>query len=79
VDSIHVVAPSIPATRKLANREVAVLQLVATGRTNKEIATELGISHSTVCNHMSAVFFKLGVGNRTQAVLYAVRSGLFSV
>lgn len=67
------------AQKKLANREVMVLRLVASGLSNKEIARQLGISHKTVRNHMSAVFFKLGVNNRTQAVLYAVRSGFFSV
>lgn len=64
---------------RLSRREVAVLRLVAMGRSNKEIAVELGISHKTVRNHMSAVFFKSGVNNRTEAVLYALRSGFFRV
>lgn len=67
------------AIRKLATREIAVLRLVAGGLSNKEIAIELGISQKTVRNHMSAVFSKLGVSNRTGAVLYAMRSGFFSV
>lgn len=68
------VAPS-----RLSKREVTVLQLVAMGRSNKEIAVELGISHKTVRNHMSAVFIKSGASNRTEAVLYALRSGFLEI
>lgn len=56
-----------------------MLRLVAMGRSNKEIAIELGISDKTVRNHMSAVFFKSGASNRTQAVLHAMRSGFFTL
>ncbi len=62
-----------PAT--LSPRELDVLALVATGSRNREIATALGLSEQTVKNHMSSIFHKLGVPNRTRAVLYATRQG----
>lgn len=60
----------------LTARETEVLQLVATGLTYKEIARRLGISSRTARNHVTHLFDKLGVGNRTQAVLAGARLGL---
>ena len=60
---------------QLTRREVEILKLAAQGMTNREIASELTISTRTVQAHMSHVFSKLGVGSRTEAVLYAVRKG----
>ena len=60
----------------LTQRELEVLQLAAEGRNNKEIATDLVITEKTVKNHISNVFSKLQVNDRTQAVLYALRKGL---
>jgi two-component system, NarL family, response regulator LiaR len=60
----------------LTNREREVLELVARGMPNKLIARELGISEKTVKTHMSNVLAKLGLTDRTQAALYAVREGL---
>jgi DNA-binding NarL/FixJ family response regulator len=57
-------------------RELAVLQLLATGLANKQIARQLGISPRTVEGHLSHIFGKLGVTSRTAAVLYAVNHGL---
>lgn len=60
----------------LSEREVAVLKLVAQGRSNQEIAENLVISERTVGNHISAILSKLHLANRTQAALYALREGL---
>ncbi|MEW6446539.1 MAG: response regulator transcription factor [Bacillota bacterium] len=57
----------------LTEREVEVLRLVAAGASNREIASKLFISEKTVKNHMSNIFQKLGVVDRTQAALYAVK------
>ena len=60
---------------RLTAREVEVLRLAAKGMTNREIANELMISARTVQAHLSSVFSKLGVGSRTEAVLYVLRKG----
>jgi NarL family two-component system response regulator LiaR len=60
----------------LTPRETEVLTLVARGQPNKVIARELGVSEKTVKTHVSNVLGKLGVTDRTQAALYAVREGL---
>jgi DNA-binding NarL/FixJ family response regulator len=57
----------------LTPREREVLSLIATGRSNREIARALGIAEKTVKAHVSSLLGKLGVQDRTQAALYAVR------
>lgn len=59
----------------LSPREMEILKLVTQGLSNKQIAFELGISHQTVKNHMTAILRKLSVDDRTQAAVYALRSG----
>lgn len=59
----------------LSPREMEVLRLMVAGLTNKEIAYQLGISHQTVKNHVTAILSKLGVADRTQATVYALRHG----
>jgi DNA-binding NarL/FixJ family response regulator len=59
----------------LSAREMEVLESVTLGMSNKEIATALGISHQTVKNHVTAILRKLGVEDRTQAAVYALRRG----
>ena len=60
----------------LTFRELDVIKLIAQGCLNKEIADRLGITEGTVKSHTSALFVKLGVANRTEAVREAVRRGL---
>lgn len=64
------------ASEELTEREMEVLQLAGRGITNREIADRLSISHRTVQAHLSHTFSKLGVGSRTEAVVYALRKGL---
>ncbi|MDH3944423.1 MAG: response regulator transcription factor [Anaerolineae bacterium] len=59
----------------LSNREMEVLESVTLGMSNKEIAATLGISHQTVKNHVTAILRKLGVDDRTQAAVFALRRG----
>ena len=61
----------------LSPREMEILELICQGTPNKEIARRLGISYQTVKNHVTAVLHKLGVSDRTQAVLYALKHGWF--
>jgi DNA-binding NarL/FixJ family response regulator len=63
----------------LTNREIEILKLLAGGMANKQIAYRLKISDKTVRNHVSNVYEKLGIYDRAQAVLYAVRKGLVEV
>lgn len=61
---------------KLTNREVDILQLVAEGKSNREIASDLVISENTVKIHLRNILEKLHLENRIQAAVYAVRQGL---
>lgn len=60
----------------LTERETDVLRLLATGEANKQIARTLGLGEQTVKTHVSHILAKLGVQSRTQAALYATRTGL---
>jgi DNA-binding NarL/FixJ family response regulator len=61
---------------QLTPREREVLAAIARGRANREIARQLGLAEKTVKTHVSAILTKLGLQDRTQAALYAVRAGL---
>jgi two-component system NarL family response regulator len=65
-----------PAATNLTRRELDVLQHLARGETNREIAEALSISEHTVINHLSNIFSKIEVDNRTAAAAYALRSGI---
>ena len=69
-------AESSPESIPLTEREGQVLQLLARGLANKQIALELGISEHTVKFHISSIYTKLGVTNRTEAVRVGVHLGL---
>jgi NarL family two-component system response regulator LiaR len=60
----------------LTARELEVLALLARGRANKAIAFDLGVAEKTVKTHVGNILGKLGLADRTQAALYAVREGL---
>ena len=64
------------SSETLTQREIEVLEQVAQGLTNQEIADALGISERTVRNHVGHILNKLHLANRTQAALYALREGL---
>lgn len=75
---------SDPADREVTSdlltaRELEVLQLVARGRSNRDISEQLAISEATVRTHMSNILAKLNLGSRTQAALFALREGLVSL
>jgi NarL family two-component system response regulator LiaR len=73
----EVQAPEGP--EELTEREIEVLKLMARGKANKQIASELSVEEKTVKAHISSILRKLGVQSRTQAALHAVRTGLVSV
>ena len=68
--------PSQPA---LTTRELEVLQLIVNGRSNKEIATMLGVSANTVAVHRANIMQTLGIHNTAELVVYAIRQGLVSI
>ena len=63
----------------LTDREVTVLQLVADGKTNKEVANVLDLSEKTVKNHVRNIFHKLHVYDRTAAAILAIRKGIIEL
>jgi len=65
-----------PSGEELSERELEVLRLMAKGAANKEIGVELSIAQSTVKTHISTIFQKLGVNDRTQAVTEALKKGI---
>gem|GEM_PF-782750 len=60
----------------LTEREAEVLRLVVSGKTNREIALDLFLSHKTVARHLSNIFSKLGVSSRAAATAFALRAGI---
>lgn len=70
---------NVDRSRRLTDRELAVLQLLAEGLHNKQVARRLGISARTVERHCDSVYGKLGVGSRTEAVVRAIAIKLVEV
>lgn len=65
--------------KTLTKREVEILALVASGMFNKEIAVNLDISERTVKNHISNIFKKIDVSDRTQAAVFAIRNNIINL
>lgn len=76
VRSLSPHAEAAPGVASLSQREVEVLALVASGSTNRQIASALAISEHTVARHLSNIFSKLGVTSRTAASAFAFKHGL---
>lgn len=76
IDELNKPADAKPTEDPLTEREVEVLKLVAKGRSNQEIAKELVVSERTIGAHVSNILSKLHLANRTQAALFALRTGL---
>ncbi len=70
--------PTTSVTSKLTDREVEVLELLARGLTNEEIARKLFLSEGTVRNHIGSIVSKPGVSDRTRADFLALQHGLGS-
>lgn len=68
--------PQSTITEKLTSRELEVLKAISHGLTNADIAARLHLSEGTVRNHISAIFAKLEINDRTQAAIIAIRHGL---
>nr|WP_306558169.1 response regulator transcription factor [Nostoc sp. 'Peltigera malacea cyanobiont' DB3992] len=64
---------------ELSERELDVLRLIAQGMSNLEISTTLSIGESTVKSHVNRILSKLGVNDRTQAVIVAFKRGIVSL
>jgi DNA-binding NarL/FixJ family response regulator len=69
-------APHAAVPDELTPREVEVLQLIAAGLSNTEIADKLVLSNATVKTHVNRIFYKTGARDRAQAVRYAYQHGL---
>jgi len=70
-------APTHPLAEKLTTRELQVLKGLTEGKSNKEIARDLGVTEPTIKLHMKTLYRKLDAANRTQAALIAREAGLF--
>jgi len=66
-------------TTQLTSREIEILEMVAGGFSNKEIADRLSLVHGTVKVHLANIFRKINVSDRTQAVMYALKNHLIKI
>lgn len=79
LDRLTELSRRAPSGEELSERELEVLRLMAKGSANKEISAQLSISQSTVKTHISSIFQKLGVNDRTGAVTDALKKGIISL
>ncbi|HUV56692.1 MAG TPA: response regulator transcription factor [Dehalococcoidales bacterium] len=79
--ALHHIAKPVPlhAGEKITGRELKILRLAARGLSNKEIASALELSSRTIKSHLAEIFPKLNVGNRTEAVIMALRAGIVTM
>ena len=75
-DEVRRIYETRKGTKGLSARETEVLQFAAKGESNKEIATQLGLSENSVKMFLKRAFFKLGASNRAEAVQLAIKRGL---
>jgi len=73
------VAETANAAPALSTRELEVLQLIVNGKSNKDIATVLGLSANTIAVHRANIMQTLGIHNTAELVVYAIREGLVSI
>ena len=71
--------PPDPRPDGLSERELEVLRCIADGLSNREIGGQLFISQNTVANHVRAILRKTGCANRTEAAMYAHRTGVVTL
>ncbi len=71
--------PEVDNLERLTEGEMEVLQLVAQGKDNQDIAKRMGLAEKTITNRLSKIYRKLQVNNRTEAALYALRRGWASL
>lgn len=79
LDRLTELSRRAPSGEELSGREMEVLRLIAKGAANKEIGAQLSISQSTVKTHVSSIFQKLDVNDRTGAVTEALKRGIISL
>jgi len=79
LDRLFELSKKTPASETLSDRETEVLQLMAKGVSNKDIADQLSITQSTVKTHITSIFQKLDVTTRTEAVTNALKKGIIKL
>ena len=79
LDRLAELSKKTPASETLSEREIEVLQLMAKGVSNKDIADQLSITQSTVKTHITSIFQKLNVTSRTEAVTTALKKGIIQL
>lgn len=72
-------ADALNRSTTLSSRELSVLRLIAEGYRHKDIARQLAISERTVGNHIASMYNKLGISDRAQAIVYAIKKGIVRI
>src|SRR6266487_4314983 len=79
MDKMYVAREDVKAVQDVSEREMEVLLLIARGMIPREIARSLAISEKTVRNHIGSIYRKIGIYDRAQVVVYAVKKGLIDL